>query len=251
MRGTERRLAIIKQIQEHGHAEVNELAEKYQVSSMTIRRDLAKLEEEGLVIQEYGGAVLNSGSLFEYTMTMKQCEYQTEKERIAKACLPYINEGDTIFLDAGTTVCELAKLIAPLKNITVLTNSLLAANTLSGSDLEIIMCPGQFRQKSMAYLGSLTENFLSAFQIDKLFLGTEGVQLSSGISVPDITDGLTKRCLIEHAKWTACLADSSKLEKTFFYNICKMEKLDLFITNKELPEKYVSAYEENEKIILV
>ena len=251
MRGTERRLAIIKQIQEHGHAEVAKLAEKYQVSSMTIRRDLAKLEEEGLVIQEYGGAVLNNGSLFEYSVALKQCEYQAEKERIAKACLPYINKGDTIFLDAGTTVCELAKLIAPLKNITVLTNSLLAANALSGSSLDIIMCPGQFRQKSMAYMGSLTENFLNSFQIDKLFLGTEGVQLSSGISVPDITDGLTKHNLIKHAKWTACLADSSKLEKTFFYNVCEMEKLDLLITNREIPEKYASVYAENEKVITI
>lgn len=251
MRGTERRLSIMKQMQEQGHMEVADLAELYGVSAMTIRRDLAKLEEEGLVIQEYGGAVLNTGSMFEYNMNMKQCEYQEEKIRIAKACAAYIKEGDTIFLDAGTTVCELARVLTSFKNIIVMTHSLLAANILAGADVEVIMCPGRFRAKSMAYMGQLTDQFLTSFRIDKLFLGVEGVSLATGLSVPNVTDGVTKQNLIQRSKWVACMVDSSKLEKSFFYNICDISKIDLLVTDSGISEKYKEQYEKNKQILIV
>lgn len=127
MRGIERKLSIIKDIQEQGQADINELAVKYEVSTMTIRRDSSKLSEEGLVTLEYGGAVLNSGALVEYNMHMKEAEFLEEKQRIAQECASYIKEGDSIFLDVGITVCEVAKCIANRKNITVMTHSLLVA----------------------------------------------------------------------------------------------------------------------------
>lgn len=250
MRGIERKLSIMKQIQAEGQASIAELSDQYQVSSMTIRRDLLKLAEEGLVTLEYGGAVLNTGAMFEYNMPMKECEYRDEKVRIARECASYIKEGDSIFLDAGTTVCELAKAIVNKKNITIMTHSLLVANIFAGLDVNLIMCPGKFRSKSMAYMGQLTDQFLSNFHVDKLFLAVEGVD-AEGVSVPNIQDGVTKQNLIKCSKWVACMADSSKFEKSFYYKICDMSQLDLLITDKGLTDDKMKNFEAEVKIIRV
>ena len=232
MRGIERRLQIMNQIQQSGAAEVSELAELYQVSTMTIRRDLAKLEEDGLIRMEYGGAVLNRGTLFEYNMAMKQCEHLEEKMAIAEVAETYIKDGDSIFRDAGTTVCELAKRLVKRKNIKIMTQSLLVANVLAGSDVDLVMCPGRFRATSMAFMGQLTDAFLSSFRIDKLFLGVEGVAAEAGVSVPNVRDGITKQNLVRRSNWAACVADSSKFGKSYHYNICELSQLDVLITDK-------------------
>lgn len=250
MRGIERKLSIIKDIQEQGQADINELAAKYEVSTMTIRRDLSKLSEEGLVTLEYGGAVLNNGALVEYNMHMKEAKFLEEKQQIAKECASYIKEGDSIFLDAGTTVCEIAKCIAHRKNITVMTHSLLVANILSGSDLNLIMCPGQFRKKSMAYLGQFTDDFIDMFQIDKLFLGVEGVDLEQGLSVPNVEDGITKRHMIKHAKWTVCLADHSKFDQVCYHKICNLNEINLLVTDQGLDDDIRIKYQDQGELIV-
>lgn len=251
MRGIERRLAIIKQLQAEGRADVTELADRYDVSTMTIRRDLTKLQEDGLVTVEYGGVILNNGSMLEYNTAMKECIRQDEKVRIAKACESYIKDGDSIFMDAGTTVNELAKLLVNRKKLTVMTHSLLVANTLASSDLTVIMCPGIFRLTSMAYMGQLTDQFLSSFHIDKLFLGVEGVDLEQGVSVPDIRDGITKQNLIRRADWTVCMTDSSKFGKSYYYNISELSQLDLVVTDTGLSETEAERYRKRVSLIQV
>ena len=94
----------------------------------------------------------------------------SEKQRIAAKCMEYINEGDSVFLDAGTTPNELAALLRGKRNISVLTHSLLVANTTATMrNIKLIMCPGEFRENSMAFLGPLTDDFIQHFQIDTLF----------------------------------------------------------------------------------
>lgn len=243
MGGIERKLSIMKKIQEQGQVNIAELAEEYGVSVMTIRRDLAKFAKEGMITLEYGGAVLNTGALFEYNMVMKQREYQEEKRRIAKECVSYINDGDSIFLDAGTTICEVARLIAGRKNLTVMTHSLLVANVLSKNDsINLVMCPGKFRATSMAYMGQLTDDFVSSFRFDKLFLAVEGVDLETGLSVPNLTDGITKKRLVRQSKKVICAADSSKFGKSFYYSICDLSEIDLIVTDIGLNPHQAEAY---------
>lgn len=249
VRATERKMLIMKKIQNEGTADIAELAHIYNVSTMTIRRDLSKLAEEGLVTLEYGGAVLNSGTLFEHNMTMKKSEYQQEKLRIAKKCASLIKEGDSVFLDAGTTVCELANLIAARRNITVMTHSLLVANALASSEIDLIMCPGKFRPKSMAYMGQFTDQFLSSFQIDKLFLAVEGVDVNTGISVPNIQDGVTKQNLIKYSKQVICMTDHSKFDKSFYFKICGMEQIDLLVTDSGLSEEQAEIYAKSVNLV--
>lgn len=251
MRGTERKLLIMKYLQENGHMDSTELAKMFDVSTMTIRRDLAKLEEEGLVTLEYGSVILNDGVTFEHNMTMKQSEHQEEKRRIAKQCASYIKDGDAIYLDSGTTVYELAKLIANRKNITVMSHSLLVANALATTSVNFIMCPGQYRPKSMAYMGQLTDQFVSLFRFDKMFLATEGIDEQMGVSTQNITDGATKNAVIDRAKWICCMADSSKFDKQLYYNTGIWSKIDVLVTDSRLDEETVKRYKKKVELVIV
>lgn len=238
-----RKREIMRELKKNGSVSVTELSEKLNVSSMTIRRDLIKFEEEGLITIEHGGAILNGGSLFEFNMSMKQSEYEEEKKRIAKKSLEYINDGDSIFLDAGTTANEIAKLLIDRENLLVMTNSFLAANTLaSASGIKLLMCPGLFREKSMAVMGQITDEFISDFKINKLFLAVEGVDLERGVSVPDVMDGATKKNLVNCSDKIICVTDSSKFGLSLFYTICDLKDIDVLITDNHLNEEVTKGF---------
>lgn len=252
MRGTERRLAILQVIRENGHADSSALAEQFGVSTMTVRRDLAKLEEEGLVITEYGGAVLKEGTLYEHDMYMKQLEMQAEKERIAKHCAAYVREGDAIFLDSGTTILALAQMLVHRTDITVMTHSLLVGNAFTTSNTELIMCPGAYRPKSMAYMGQLTSDFVARFHFDRLFQAVEGVD-AQGVSVPDVADGATKTSLVRASDWVCCMADSSKINraKRFHCGICEWDKIDVLVTDSGADPSKLDELRKHVEVVVV
>ena len=250
MRGTERRLAILQVIRENGHADSSDLAERFGVSTMTIRRDLAKLQEEGLVTTEYGGAVLNEGTLYEHDMYMKQLEYQEEKVRIAERCASLVHEGEAVFLDSGTTVLELARILARRSDITVMTHSLLVANAFTSSACDFVMCPGTFRPKSMAYMGQLTDRFVAGFRFDRMFLSVEGVDAGLGVSVPDITDGITKAAIVDSSNWVCCMADSSKLGQNFHCRICGWDKIDMLVTDAPDDDDALDSYRRLAEVVV-
>lgn len=247
----DRKLEIAQKIQQQGRVNVAALAQEYGVSTMTIRRDLARLEQEGLVTVEYGGAILRQHSLLESDMHQKQTKFLAEKQRIAKAALDFVREGSSIFLDAGTTTCEIARLLNEKKNLRITTNSLLAANVLAANGAnQWAMCPGEYRAMSMAFLGQTTDEFLKAFRFDVLFLGVEGVT-PGGVYVPDEKDGITKKNLIRQSGTVVCVADSSKIGQAFHYRIAELEQVAHLITDRNLEEKWVEPIQSRTDLILV
>ena len=237
---------IVQLVYERESITVAELKEILHSSESTIRRDLNAMAEDGMVTLEHGGAVLNSGSLFECSISFKNEINVSEKQRIAAKCMEYINEGDSVFLDAGTTPNELAALLRGKRNISVLTHSLLVANTTATMrNIKLIMCPGEFRENSMAFLGPLTDDFIQHFQIDTLFLALEGIDLTDGLSVVDVQDGHTKKVLVEKAKRVICMADHSKFNKSFFYKIAPITDVDLVITDDGLDAATQELFRQN------
>lgn len=246
----DRKLEIVQKVKQQGKVTISDLASEYGVSTMTIRRDLARLEQEGLVTVEYGGAILKNTSLLEFDMTHKKAQFPEEKKRIAQAALDLIHDGDSIFVDAGTTTCEAARLLGQRNHLKVMTNSLTAANILSSNAaIDLTLCPGKYRAMSMAFIGPLTEEFLSSFHFDILLLGVEGI--SDGIFVPDETDGMTKKKLIQQSKNVICLADHSKFGQTFYYKIAGLDAIDHIITDHGLEPDQRSFFSERTDLILV
>lgn len=244
MKIVERKQVILDELRGRGKADINKLAEDMGVSSMTIRRDLKKLVDNGTITVTQGVAVLNDGALQEYAMEYKhRCNYE-EKRRIARKAFEFVSEGESVFLDSGTTVKELALMIGSKRNINVMTHSLLAANAISHlkENSRLIMCPGEYREMSQAYLGPLTDDFVQRFQIDLLFLSAEGVSLNGGLTVIDVLDGHTKRTLIQQARRTICMLDSTKFEKSYFYHIASLDRIDTIITDDGLSDDIFDEY---------
>lgn len=246
----DRKVEIEQKVKRLGRVSVSELAEEYGVSTMTIRRDLARLEQEGLVTVEYGGAILKQHSLVEADMTQKQTEFLDEKRRIARAACDFVRDGDSVFVDAGTTACEVARLLNQRKGLQIMTNSLLAANVLAANgENRLTMCPGEYRAMSMAFMGQMTDEFLESFRFDVLFLGVEGIT-PDGIYVPDEKDGITKKNLIRQSNTVVCVADHSKIGQTFHYRIAGLENLNHLVTDSGLYAEQTESLREKTDMIL-
>lgn len=245
MNTIKRRKTIIQELEEEGVVKTVELSERLGVSSMTIRRDLSYLAEEGIVSITHGGAVLNKGSLKEHGMLYKEDAYLEEKRRIGEFCSNFINEGDAVFLDTGSTAKIIADVIADRKNISVVTHSLLVQQVLAGSaGIRLISAPGVFREKSMGFLGQMTCEFVTGFKFDTLFLGVEGVDIQHGVTVPDIIDGETKRALVRQAKRVIVVADSSKIGVSYFMSIAPLDQIHTLVTNKETDPNLIDRIRE-------
>ncbi|WP_196594119.1 DeoR/GlpR family DNA-binding transcription regulator [Pectinatus sottacetonis] len=237
-----RRSHIIGHLEKCNTVYITELAEKFAVSSMTIRRDLEFLAKQGLVTLIRGGATLNHGAAFLYSQSFRQTKFIKEKHRIAEYCASLINEGSSIFLDCGSTTQKIAETILPMNNITVITHSLECAQTLStAKKLKLIMAPGVYSTSMGGFLGQFTCEFIKNFHIDILFLGANGVDTEHGLSSPDYIDALTKRALINASRKVIIATDSSKLNLNFFVTVASLQEIDSIVTDKNAAPDVIDA----------
>jgi DeoR/GlpR family transcriptional regulator of sugar metabolism len=220
-------------LEEEEMIKTTELSEQLNVSVMTIRRDLNSLSKDGLVTLIHGGAALNRGALFEHNLLYKKETLNDEKRRIGEFCTRFVNEGDAIFIDTGSTALKIAEALVEKKNLLVMSHSLVAQQMLAHSKgIKLISTPGVFREKTYGFLGQLTCEFIKGFRIDTLFLGVEGVDIEHGFTVPDITDGETKRALVNQASQIVVVADYTKIGISYFMTIAPLNRVDILVTNE-------------------
>lgn len=211
MTPAERRRAILDLLEAHGEKTVEELARLFGVSQVTIRNDLASLEARGLVQRTYGGAIPVRKVLFNPSFEEKWRHRLEAKRAIAQKALGFIQEGDTLILDAGSTPLALARLLKHrFHKLFILTNSIPVALELQGSGLEVLVLGGSMRHHSLALIGPATVRTLAWYRADKAFLGATGVD-ERGYSTPNPLEAETKRAMLEAAGSAYVLADSSKL----------------------------------------
>ncbi|HXE42606.1 MAG TPA: hypothetical protein VN516_06240, partial [Candidatus Baltobacteraceae bacterium] len=161
-----------------------------------------------------------------------------EKHRIAEAALEFIENGDTIYLDGGSTVLEFARLLRERTNITVVTNSLRAAIELSGRGPRLILIGGELRRLSQTMVGPLTRFALQELHVDKAFMGTIGFTLAEGLTTTDPSEAFTKEFVMSHARQVILLADSAKAGKVSFARAGKIENVHVLITDKQLEKNF-------------
>ena len=172
-------------IRQRGVIRVDVLCRELGVSAATVRRDLDELDRMGAIRRVHGGAVSVESRLEEPVFEDKTAQAVREKRRIAKAALGFIEPGDTIYLDGGSTVLELARLLRDRTNITVLTNSVHAAVELAGRGPRLIVIGGELRRLSQTLVGPLTKLILRELHLDKAFMGTIGFSLKEGLTTTD------------------------------------------------------------------
>jgi DeoR/GlpR family transcriptional regulator of sugar metabolism len=241
-----KRLQRLREILRIDHVvSVEELSRQLGVSSATVRRDLAQLESLGEVRRVHGGAVGTESRLEEPLFDDKTSIAAREKQRIAQAALKFIKPNDTIFLDGGSTVLELARLVRARSNLTVVTNSLRAAIELAAQGPRVILIGGEFRRLSQTLVGPLTRLTLDEVHVDKAFMGTIGLTVEEGLTTTDPSEAYTKELVMAHARQVFLLADHSKVGKVSFACAGQLEKVQVLITDKQIDRKLASQLRKN------
>ena len=225
-------------IRDSGVIRIEDLCRRLKVSPATVRRDLDQLEQSGAIRRVHGGAVSVESRLDEPVFADKTSLAAREKRRIAEAALAFIGPGDTIYLDGGTTVLELARLLRERTNLTVVTNSLHAAHELAGRGPRLILIGGELRRLSQTVVGPLTRLVLHELHLDKAFMGTIGFTVKEGLTTTDPGEAFTKEVVMNQARQVFVLADSSKAGKLSFARAGGWDKVHAVITDQQLDQKF-------------
>lgn len=243
MNASERKIEILKILKE-GSMTLENLAKDFEVSVMTIRRDLKKFEEQGIILVSHGTVYFNKGVGSEESYVLKKDKMIAEKIKIAKKAVEYINDGDVIYIDCGTTCSQIAEELAKLdKNVTVFTSSILAINALfPATNIELYMLPGKYRDKSIGFIGHMTIEFVKKLYFDKAFMGTEGIDVEYGISLPNLEEGTTKEAITKQAKEVFIVTDHTKFSLKTLYSYSDFKNIDYIITNDD-PNLNISSFE--------
>lgn len=246
----ERRNRLVEFINEHKRVTSQELCDAFSVSSATIRNDLRELDERNLISRTHGGAICRSQTGFETKIEMRLSDNLSEKRTVAQLALTQINDGDTILIDSGTTVYELAKILNERRDLTVITNDLTVAGILEKHDsCEVLVIGGRLRKGFHCTVGSGAHALLQAVSVDKAFMGANAFSAKKGASTPDVTHAEIKREMIKVAAKVILLCDHSKLERDSFMNFAKPEDIALIITDA-IPDELRQEYEELDISIL-
>lgn len=241
-----RLVVIMEQVNKYGRMNVLDMAEKLDVSTATIRRDLNELEQRGMIRRIHGGAVLASVSTtFEYQYHDKVALRMEEKKRIAIFAAEEVQDGDAIFLDSGTTTYQIASLLGSKKNLTVITYDMSIASILNNhTSAQIIVTGGIVRPYYNVLLGSITEAFIQNMMVDKVFISADAIHQNFGISNANYIESGVKSLLVKAGKKVILVADRTKFGKVAVSKFCDLEDIDLLITDKEVSHDMVTAIQE-------
>jgi len=241
--GEPRRMKMLAWLQEEGSARVRDLAEAFSVSDVTIRQDLERLELEGHVVREHGGAYLKSVPQQVKAMALHHLVNMDAKRRIGRAAAALVEHGETIILDSGSTTTELAMNLAEHEHLTVITNALNIALILGALPTSTVHMPGgQFKAPTLSLSGERSADYFKGLFAQKLFLATGAVSFEAGLTFPALADITVKRAMIETASRVYLLADSSKIGKTSFSSLGGIENIHVLITDTGIRDEDHRAF---------
>jgi DeoR family transcriptional regulator of aga operon len=236
MLNEERRRAIVKILNREGRVLVTTLARQFKTSQVTIRKDLDILQSQGLAHRSHGGALLSEGVLDEDpTLREKEKLHHKEKLRIAAAAAGMVKEGQVVILDSGTTTTAIARALRGVRRLTIVTNAVNIAADLAGTDVEVILTGGTLRKNSFSLVGPIAEEMLRYLHADTLFLGVDGFDVHYGLSTPNLLEAKVNRIMVEMAKRTVAVCDSSKFGRRSLSHIVPSSAVHEVITDHRIP----------------
>lgn len=237
----ERKRIILEELNRDGKVKVVSLAERFLVSEETIRRDLDALERSGKLKRVYGGAVRKSYQEGEPPYQLRQSLNREAKWAIGRRAAGCLQDGDTVIIDTGTTVMELARAIQGLQRLTIITNSLPVAAVLTESlnqqlfSGNVILLGGEVNPEQQSVSGPLCIRMLERFHVDKAFISVGGISLAYGISDYDLNESIMSQVMIAAAKEVIVLCDQSKIGVKAFYQIAPIAAVDVVISELAAP----------------
>ncbi len=240
----ERRRIIMEEIQQNKQVNIFQLKARFNVSEVTLRKDLRYLENKNLLIRSRGGAMISVKVGEDLSVEKRMVLNLDLKKSIARAASALIKEGDTIILDSGTTLMQMTNHLGKIKKLTVITNALDIAVKLSEfNHLKIIVPGGLFRKKSFSLVGVTAVENLQMFRADKYFVSADGLN-KEGLFTSNLEEGQIAKIIMSNAKKNIVLADSSKFDRNGIINYAPLSRIHTLVTDKNIPEIYQSLFKE-------
>ncbi|ODP37873.1 alkaline phosphatase [Sphingomonas turrisvirgatae] len=239
-----RRQKILEWIQEEGSARVRALADAFSVSDVTIRQDLERLEADGHIVREHGGAYLRSAQQQVRAMALHHLVNMEAKRRIGAAAAALVEDGETIILDSGSTTTEVAANLMERERLTVITNALNIALMLGAlPSCDVHMPGGHFKAPTLSLSGDKSAQYFEGLYVQKLFLATAAVSIDAGLTYPALADISVKRAMIASAEQVVLVADSSKIGRRSFTSLCGIDRIHMLITDDGIADADAQALE--------
>ena len=244
MLALERRNLILEQLQSERHVVVSELSRRFGVSEETIRRDLDKLEKEGLAVKSYGGAVINEDTVIDLPFNVRKQRNVAGKQKIAELIAPLIHDGERISLDASSTAVLIAKALRQKQRLTLLTNSmevLLELSDVSGWD--IISTGGQLGEGYLAFFGTRAENAFRSCYVDTVILSCKGLDMERGLAEGHDSLSAVKHAMMSSGRRIILAVDSTKFGQPAFSISGEIRDVDLVVTDRKPSEQWLACLE--------
>lgn len=231
-----RQQTILDYLRVHHSAKISELAKHIYTSEASVRRDLAVLEAEGVVMRVYGGVVLSEHKNEVVPIELRDSANSAAKEAIASEAAKHIHDGDTVFFDSSSTVRRICKHIKKRKNLIIVTNNLRILSELKDTQITVYCTGGELYKKRDAFLGPYAERFVSSFYADSLFFSCSS--LSNDGVITDVSEAeVSMRSIMRsHARNSYFLCDSSKLHKTDAFRFCASKEITQILCDVPLPD---------------
>lgn len=253
MYAPERQQEILRLARDGGRVDVVSLAEEFQVTAETIRRDLKALDRAGLVQRVHGGAIPAGRLDFEPDLAERESTAADEKDRIAQAALAELPIDGTVVLDAGTTVARLAAAIPLEATLTAVTHSLpIAARLADHPGIQLHLVGGRVRHRTRAAVDAWALRAYGEIRADVLFVAANGFSPARGLTTPDLAEAAVKRAAMAAARRVVLLADSSKCGQEHFARFGALSDVDLLITDSGLsPEDALAIEHDGTEVLRV
>lgn len=246
-RSTEaRREQIADMVLSKGSVRVAELSDEFQVSEVTIRNDLMVMSKQGRLVRNHGGAIARTVTRLSTAFDQRAQESQEEKRRIGRAAARLLQPGETVIMDSGSTLMEMAKYVEPQEGLTVVTNALnVAAEVMESSNVHVILAGGSISPQTISTVGAIAERDIDEFRVDKLFLGTHAFSLNDGLLDVSVEVARVKMSMIRAARQVILLADSSKWGRAGFVRVAPLSAIHILISDIALPESARNSLADN------
>jgi len=237
-----RRIELMNLIQQEKTLSVEKIASLFNISPITARRDLEKLQERGLISKVHGGAILKDSLIQEPVFDERVKLFTGEKDKIAKEASKRIKDDDSIILESGSTCLNVVKYLTNKNNLKIATAGISIANELARllsykHDFEVSVCGGILRPKSNTYVGPHAVNFFKNTNVNISFIGAVAISLKKGLSTATQFDAEISRAIIESGRQVILLTDSSKFDKESYINFASLNEINEIITDKKIDEK--------------
>lgn len=229
-----------------GKVVVSELAEQFDVTEETIRRDLEKLESDGYAKKTYGGAVSKQSSTLDLPYNVREGVNVTEKQLISDKISDMIQDGERIMLDSSSTALYVLKKIKTKKNLTVITNSVKILLELADkSDWTVLSTGGVLKNGALSLTGSSAEKMIASYHVDTAICSCKGVDPTLGVTDSNEADCLIKQSMLASAERRVLALDHEKFDRKSFVRVCDLSDVDVIVTDAEPSEKWLGYCNEH------